>query len=113
MKCWMWPPSACRQFTEKADGDASRVCRHLTFRSTTCRVHAKKSHTSKTSMALIESFFPDRVVSKGRWPPRSPDLSPPDFFLWGMLKGTVYGNKPRTLAALEDNIRREIGLVTA
>src|SRR5258705_4541833 len=59
----------------------------------------KKTHTSKTSMALIESFFPDRVVSKGRWPPRSPDLSPPDFFLWGMLKGTVYGNKPRTLAA--------------
>src|SRR5258705_12014311 len=57
--------------------------------------------------------FPDRVVSKGRWPPRSPDLSPPDFFLWGMLKGTVYGNKPRTLAALEDNIRREIGLVTS
>src|SRR5258705_3380007 len=95
---------------------ASRVCRrmtHLVFRSTTCRVHAKKTHTSKTSMALIESFFPDRVVSKGRWPPRSPDLSPPDFFLWCMLKGTVYGNKPRTLAALEDNIRREIGLVTA
>src|SRR5258705_6182455 len=67
----------------------------------------KKTHTSKTSMALIESFFPDRVVSKGRWPPRSPDLSPPDFFLWGMLKSTVYGNKPRTLAALEGNIRRE------
>src|SRR5258705_5063562 len=73
----------------------------------------KKNSTSKTSMALIESFFPDRVVSKGRWPPRSPDLSPPDFFLWGMLKGTVYGNKPRTLAALEDTIRREIGLVTS
>src|SRR5258705_1565926 len=73
----------------------------------------KKTHTSTTSMALIESFFPDRVVSKGRWPPRSPDLSPPDFFLWGMLKGTVYGNKPQTLAALEDNIRREIGLVTS
>src|SRR5258705_4390190 len=67
----------------------------------------KKTHTSKASMALIESFFPDRVVSKGRWPPRSPDLSPPDFFLWGMLKGTVYGNKPRALAALEGNIRCE------
>ncbi|GFV88973.1 hypothetical protein TNCV_4911751 [Trichonephila clavipes] len=24
------------------------------------------------------------------WPPRSPDLSPLDFFLWGAMKGLVY-----------------------
>ncbi|PNF40234.1 hypothetical protein B7P43_G07073 [Cryptotermes secundus] len=31
------------------------------------------------------------------WPPRSPDLSPADFFLWGHLKGIVYKNNPPTL----------------
>ena len=39
------------------------------------------SHTSHASMAEIQSFFGDRVISKGLWPPRSPDLMPPDHFL--------------------------------
>jgi hypothetical protein len=69
-------------------------------------------HTSKASMAAVESFFPDRVISKGLWPPRSPDLTPPDFFLWGYLKGNVYKNKPRTIDELRENIRREIQAVT-
>ena len=25
-----------------------------------------------------------------RWPPRSPDLNPYDFFLWGFVKDTVF-----------------------
>jgi hypothetical protein len=39
------------------------------------------SHTSGVSMAEVESFFPDRVLSRGLWPPRSPDLTLPYFFL--------------------------------
>ena len=55
-------------------------------------------HTSNDSMTEIESFFDDRIISKALWPPRSPDLSPPDFlFLWGALKGKAYANKPRTV----------------
>jgi len=41
------------------------------------------SHTSHASMAEIQYFFGDRVISKGLWPRRSPDLTPPDYFLWG------------------------------
>ena len=48
------------------------------------------SHTSHASMAEIQTFFGDRVISKGLWPPRSPDLTPPDYFLWGYLRGRVY-----------------------
>jgi hypothetical protein len=51
-------------------------------------------HTSNDSIAKIESFFEDRIISKGLWPPRSPDLTPPDLFLWGILEGRVYGNRP-------------------
>jgi hypothetical protein len=48
------------------------------------------SHTSHASMVEIQSFFGDRVISKGLWPHRSPDLTPPHYFLWGYLKGRVY-----------------------
>ena len=42
------------------------------------------------------------------WPPRLPDLTAPDFFLWGYLKSKVYANKPETLEQLKQNIRDEI-----
>jgi len=38
---------------------------------------------------------------------------PPDYFLWGYLKGRVYRNKPRTTDALKANITEEIQTVTA
>jgi hypothetical protein len=46
------------------------------------------SHTSHASTAEYQSLFGDCVVSKGLWPQRSPDLTLPDYFLWGYLKGT-------------------------
>ena len=71
------------------------------------------SHTSHTSMPEIHSFFGNPIILKGLWPPRSPDLTLPDYFLWGYLKGTVYQNKPRTTDALKANITKEILAVTA
>jgi len=71
------------------------------------------SPTSHASMAEIHSFFCDRFVSKGLRPPRSPDLTTPDYFLWGYLKERVYRNKPRTIDALKANITGEIQAVTA
>ena len=39
-------------------------------------------------MREIESFFfQDRIISVNLWPPRSPDLTPADFFLWGPIEG--------------------------
>ena len=37
-------------------------------------------HTSNASMREMEIFFKDRFISKNLWPPRSPDLTPADFF---------------------------------
>ena len=58
-------------------------------------------------------LFGDRVISKGLWPPRSPDLTLTDYFLWGYLIGRVYLNKPRTIDVLKANITEEIQAVTA
>lgn len=52
-----------------------------------------------------------RLVCLGEpreWPPRSPDLTPLDFFLWGYLKDKVYTTVPANLNTLETRIRREI-----
>ena len=59
----------------------------------------------------LKDFFQDRIISKNIWPPRSPDLTPAEFFLWGLLKGKVYKNTPRTIEQLKDAIRQEIQAV--
>ena len=38
----------------------------------------------------------DRWIGRGgtiNWPPRSPDLTPLDFCLWGLMKSEVYRKK--------------------
>ena len=66
---------------------------------------------SNASMREIESFFKTELSQKTFWPPRSPDLTPADFFLWGLLKGKVYKNTPRTIEQLKDAICQEIQAV--
>ncbi|XP_060855788.1 uncharacterized protein LOC132933528 [Metopolophium dirhodum] len=38
------------------------------------------------------------------WPPRSPDLTPLDFFLWGHLKNEVYSTPPLSIQDLKNKI---------
>ncbi|KFM75033.1 hypothetical protein X975_05140, partial [Stegodyphus mimosarum] len=41
---------------------------------------------------LRQKFTTERVISRyfrTAWPPRSPDLTPCDFWLWGYLKSKV------------------------
>jgi inhibitor of nuclear factor kappa-B kinase subunit alpha len=50
-------------------------------------------HTAKDTRALLQEYFGEKIISKDfayEWPPRSPDLTPCDFFLWGMVKELVY-----------------------
>ncbi|GFX78631.1 uncharacterized protein TNCV_30711 [Trichonephila clavipes] len=43
--------------------------------------------------------------------PRSPDLTPADFWLWGYLKSRVYPSGPSSLLELKDAIRREVSSI--
>ncbi|GFW79695.1 transposable element Tc3 transposase [Trichonephila clavipes] len=68
-------------------------------------------HTARATIDLLKNTFGDRLISRFgpvNWPPRSCDLTPIDYFLWGYVKSLVYANKPQTLDHLEDNIRRVI-----
>ncbi|GFU35803.1 uncharacterized protein TNCV_1083631 [Trichonephila clavipes] len=56
----------------------------------------------------------DRIVSRRRrypWLPRSPDLTPVDFWLWGYLKSHMYLSGPSSLSELKDAIRREVSSI--
>ncbi|GFW86492.1 transposable element Tc3 transposase [Trichonephila clavipes] len=66
-------------------------------------------HTARATIDLLKDTFGDRLISRFgpvNWPPRSCDLTPLDYFLWGYVKSLVYADKPQTLDHLEDNIRR-------
>ena len=68
-------------------------------------------HTAAETMQLLQTKFHGRVISRHgdvNWPPRSCDLTPLDFFLWGFLKGKVYANNPQTIPELKEEIGRTI-----
>ena len=65
--------------------------------------------------ARLRERFPDRVISRNgdvQWQPRSCDITPLDFFLWGYLKSVVYLNKPKTINDLKDNINCAVSDIT-
>lgn len=69
------------------------------------------SHTARATMDLLHERFGGMVISRGgdiNWPPRSCDLTPLDYFLWGFLKSQVYANQPQNTDALKVNIRHAI-----
>ncbi|PNF41647.1 hypothetical protein B7P43_G07629 [Cryptotermes secundus] len=58
--------------------------------------------------------FQDRWIGRGgpiRWPPRSPDLTPFDFFLWGYVKDRVFVLSVNDLPDLRVRIRETTATV--
>ena len=63
-------------------------------------------HRTREVTDRLTELFGGRVIALRQaveWPPRSPDLTPLDYFLWGHLKAKVYVTPP---ANLEDLRRR-------
>ncbi|GFT65909.1 DUF4817 domain-containing protein [Trichonephila clavipes] len=73
------------------------------------------SHTANpVKTFLIQTFGEDRIVRRRcryPWPPRSPDLTPADFWLWGYFKSRLYLSGPSSLSELKDTIRREVSSI--
>lgn len=62
------------------------------------------AHTARTTMVYLSHYFQERIISTGRWSPRSPDLTPLDSFMFGYLKNVVYANRLHTVEELQDSI---------
>jgi hypothetical protein len=55
------------------------------------------AHYSRIVRDILNLQFPNRWIGRGgptAWPPRSPDLNPIDFWVWGYLKNAVYSTVP-------------------
>ncbi|GFS60669.1 uncharacterized protein TNCV_5073871 [Trichonephila clavipes] len=81
------------------------------FADPTPLAHADTSRDVLPRGGTSQDTFGDRLISRFgpvNWLPRSCDLTPLDYFLWGYVKSLVYADKPQTLDHLEDNIRRVI-----
>ena len=71
------------------------------------------SHTSHASMAEIQSFSGDCVIVKGLWPPRSPDLTSPDYFFIGISEREILPKQTTNHRHLASKHYEEIQAVTA
>lgn len=53
------------------------------------------AHYSVEIRTFLDEHYNGRWIGRRgpiSWPPRSPDLNPLDFYLWGYLKGAVYSS---------------------
>lgn len=66
------------------------------------------AHAAKETLELLKSLFDERIISREctcEWPPRSPDLAPCDFYLWGAVKDIVYqGERAQNVSELQGRI---------
>lgn len=63
----------------------------------------------------LDATFPRRWIGRGSnriWAPRSPDLTPLDFFAWGYVKSQVYKVKINSIANLKERIRQAVRNIT-
>ena len=75
-----------------------------------------EDHYSLETRDWLSKHLPDRWIGRRgpiEWPARSPDLTPPDFFLWGYLKDKVYAQKSKDLVELKSRIENEIKLINS
>ena len=83
---------------------AHRKCSTTTFQQDGAPPHIKNN----VKKFLEDTFTMERVISRffpNFWPPRSPDLTPVDFWYWGNLKRLVYApGPPLTMANLKARI---------
>lgn len=68
-------------------------------------------HFSSLARKFVDESFPNQWIGRGGttpWPPRSPDLSPLDFFLWGYVKNEVFKTEPANLEDMKQRVRSSI-----
>ena len=67
---------------------------------------------AEATLNVLQPVFEDLIISRRAdvvWPPRSCDLTPLDYYLWGAVKDKCYADKPQSIDALKDNVRKAIG----
>ena len=62
-------------------------------------------HTAQAILDVLRPVCEDRIISRRAdviWPPRSCNLTPLYYYLWGAVKDKCYAEKPQTIDALKE-----------
>lgn len=73
-------------------------------------------HSALVVSEFLEREFDGNWIANNapiNWPPRSPDLTPMDYYLWGAVKDKVYSTTPTTLENMKDRVRNALNSLTA
>jgi hypothetical protein len=73
------------------------------------------AHYSERVRQFLNNNYGNQWIGRGGpvlWPPRSPDLNPMDFFLWGYTKNLVYKIIPTSENDLKEKIRNAFRSIT-
>ena len=73
------------------------------------------AHFSQRVRHFLNVRYPNRWIGRGSlfpWPPRSPDLTVLDFYLWGRIKDIVYQTRPTTRENMIQRIENAINLIS-
>lgn len=73
------------------------------------------AHYANATRDWLDGHFPNRWIGRGgpiQWPPRSPDLTPLDFSIWGILKNNVYKTTIESKDHLKERIAQEVNSIT-
>ncbi|KAJ4433126.1 hypothetical protein ANN_15383 [Periplaneta americana] len=84
---------------------AVRHAAALRISDRTVRRILHKAHTARETLRLLRNFFPGRIISRFgdiNWPARSPNLTDPDFFLWGLLRERVFQTRSHSIQDLKN-----------
>lgn len=68
--------------------------------------NSASSHFSRSSLQDLDTLFPGTSIGRKesfQWPPRSPDITIPDYLLWGYLKN-MYNTKLVNIGELTEYI---------
>ena len=68
--------------------------------------------TAETALDILRPTFKDHIISRRAdvvCPSQTWDLKPLEYYLWGAVKDKCCVDKPETIYALKDNIRKAIG----
>lgn len=90
----------------------SVVWPYARYKKLTFQHDGAPAHYAAPVRAWLDRKFPERWIGRRgpmEWPPRSPDLTVCDYFLWGYLKEHVYRTRPATIPQLRDRITQCIG----
>ena len=73
------------------------------------------AHNAQIIHEYLNHLFEDRYIANNgpfRWPARSPDLTPLDFFFWGAIKDKVFKTTPTTKEDCQRRVRAAVNSLT-